>query len=145
MKNTKSLKTNLKLQIDLLEREKFSGSRKIFTWLISLSIFAISLLIIAFSYLYESLCLACGSFAFFLTFLNYIYEILKPFSPSLSKTMRNLIIFACILMFGIFSLCEEKDETCLKMIGISEALFGISVGFFLGLIIIKPLRIKAFK
>ena len=145
MKNTKSLTTNLKLQIDLLERKKFSRSQKVFTWLISLSIFAISVLIIAFSYLYESLCLACGSFAFFLTLLNYIYEILKPCSPSLSKTMRNLIIFACILMFGIFSLCDEKEENCLKIIEISEALFGISVGFFLGLIIIKPLTIKALK
>jgi hypothetical protein len=127
----------LKLRYHCEEKEKFIRSRKIFLSFLTISIFVISLLVLTFSYLTECLSLGCGALAFFLTLLNDIYDIMKSVYSS-AEIIRNLIVFLCLPIFGILALSEQGEEKFF-MVELSESLFAMSVGFFVGLVIIKPL------
>lgn len=126
----------------MLEKKKFNGSQKIFFWLLNFLTFTLAIILIAFSYQLESLSLGCGCLAFFFTLFNSIYDIMKRISGSLSKIIRNFLIFGGMLFFGILTLGGKEWPFKIEL---SQALFGISIGYFVGLILIKPMTTKAFK
>lgn len=135
-----SLKLSLKLQCNTQEKATFKRQRKAFSLILTLLSVLLALFVITISYSIECLSLGCGALAFFLTILNSIYDLMKQANPSLAEILRNLIVLLCIPIFGILALAErDQAENGASLAELSQSLLTIAIGFFVGIVIIKPL------
>ena len=128
----------LKLRYHNEEKERYKKQRKIFGLVLTCLIFVISIVVVVVSYSLECLTLGCGSLAFFLTLLNYVQDIMKSANPYWAKMVRNMTLVLCIALF-LFLAFYNNGEDDKFMIDLSQSLLAMSVGFFVGLVIIKPL------
>ena len=128
----------LKLRYHNEEKERYKNQRKLFGFVLTCLIFVISIVVVVVSYSLECLPLGCGALAFFLTLLNYIHYIMKSANLHWAKMVRNMTLVLCLPVFSFLAFYDNGEEDKFK-IDLSQSLLAMSIGFFVGLVIIKPL------